>query len=470
MRIGVSLPSKGGSGTGVNAVISFLTDEYWLATRVDGRQSERIVTRWAWDDSHTTLRLTLRRDVFFHDNTRLTPEIAAESLRDSVRAQDALSFEDIKSVTAAGSDSIDVHLSRPDSFVLPDLATVDVREGDKSAGTAGPFSLVSRNGTEIVLRRFARYYRGRPDLDEIDVRTYPTQRSAWAALMRGDVDMLHEVSRDAAEFVEAESTVNSFKFARPYYIALVFNVRHPVLKNPRVRQALNEALDREVLVRDGLNGWGRPADGPIPPEHWAYSAGTPFVFNPDAARATLDAAGYPLAPPAPGTLPRRFAFSCLVYTGDARFEHLALLAQKQLSDLGIEMNLVPVSDARELESRLERGNFDAFLFEMYGRSLSWTYQFWHSQQAGAHLNTGYGAADKALDQLKSALDDDETRASVAELMRVFHEDPPAVFLAWQTSVRAVSTKFDVQPEENRDIFSNVWQWRLAPANRGVPAK
>ena len=51
----------------------------------------------------------------------------------------------------------------------------------------------------------------------------------------------------------------------------MFHVRHPILKRAEVRIAINQALDRVALVRDGMNGRGRPADGPIWPQHWAYT-------------------------------------------------------------------------------------------------------------------------------------------------------------------------------------------------------
>ena len=68
-----------------------------------------------------------------------------------------------------------------------------------------------------------------------------------------------------------------------------------------------------------------------------------------------------------------------------------------------------------------------------------------------------------LDRIKAAGADDEVRAAVAELQRVFHDDPPAAFLAWQEQTRAVSTKFDVAAEDKRDILTNLWQWRPATA-------
>jgi ABC-type transport system substrate-binding protein len=139
--------------------------------------------------------------------------------------------------------------------------------------------------------------------------------------------------------------------------------------------------------------------------------------------------------------------------------------QKQLADVGVDMQLVPVKDTREWVDRMRTGNFDAFLFEMYGRSLSWVYQLWHSNSG--ELNSGYRSADNALERLRSSRSDDEIRAAIAELTRVMHDDPPAAFLAWQTTTRAVSNRFDVRSENDRDIFANVWQWR--PAGAGEQA-
>jgi peptide/nickel transport system substrate-binding protein len=413
--------------------------------------------------------LTLRRDVFFHDGTRLTPEIAAQALRKSVANaanEFALSLASIKSVTVSSDDSLEVKLFEPNSFLLPDLSLVSVRLPDKPEIATGAFRMVTQDEHQTVLAAFPQYYRGRPRIDQIDVTTYQTQRKAWTALMRGDIDMLHEVSRDAAEFVAAETTVNTYSFPRAYYIPLVFNVKHPILKQVVVRRAINLALDKASLIRDGLSGRGRPADGPIWPEHWAYSSPpTPFTFNPTAARSQLDGAGLKIHQQRDGTMPSRFAFTCLVFAEDPRFERFAVLVQKELADVGIDMKLLPLNQ-KEMEARLKSGDFDAFLFELFGRSLSWVYEFWHSQEQG-HFQGGYRSADAVLERIRGAGSDDEVRTAVAELARVLHDDPPAAFLAWQETSRAVSTTFDVAPEEKRDILGNVWQWRPVDVSRKV---
>jgi ABC-type transport system substrate-binding protein len=157
-------------------------------------------------------------------------------------------------------------------------------------------------------------------------------------------------------------------------------------------------------------------------------------------------------------MPGRFSFTCLVLA-DARFERLAVLVQKQLADVGIDMKLLALKQT-ELEARVKDGEFDAFIFEFFGRSLSWVYEFWHSHDA-ALFDNGYRAADAVLDRIRAARSEDQVRAGTADLSRILHDDPPAAFIAWQTTSRAVSTNFEVAAEENRDILTNVWQWRLA---------
>ena len=256
------------------------------------------MSAWNWNDDRTRLQLTLRHDVYFHDGTKLTPEIAAAILRENVKAESVGSFSSVTSVDVSGADGLQLTLSAPNSFLVPDLGMVVARLPGKADIGTGPFRIVGSPAAAddsdlMVLRAWERYYRGRPLLDEIDIHTYPTQRSAWTALMRGEIDMLHEVSRDAADFVQAETAIKSYSFRRPYYIPFVFNMRHPALKNVEVRKAINEAVDRQVLIREGLRGRGRPADGPIWPEHWAYvAAPESFTFNPAAARLRLDAAGF----------------------------------------------------------------------------------------------------------------------------------------------------------------------------------
>jgi peptide/nickel transport system substrate-binding protein len=454
MRIGVGAPPEGIANTGVRVMVSHLKGETWLTSKPDGTVAERIATSWSWDSSATVLRLRLRNDVYFHDGTLLTPAVAADALRETLGGS-------VASIGVEAADTVVITLREPNAFLLPDLAGQSLfKPGSKDAVGTGAYKVASTTEKGASLVAFPQYYRGKPAMAGIDVINYPTQRSAWTAMMRGEIDMLYEVSRDSTEFVQADTRVRSYPFSHPYYIPLVFNVRHPILRKAEVRQAINQALDRTALVKEGLRGQGSVAEGPLWPKHWAYKpTAYPHLFDPLAAGKRLDAAGFSARPSAKSGVPLRFTFKCLVFGNDPRFERLAVVAQKQLADIGIDMQLESLP-LNALAERARSGDFDAFLIEMSGRSPSRLYDYWRSRERAPN-NSGYRGADAVLDRLRAARTDDETRAAVADLQRVLHDDPPAVFIAWQQMIRAVSADFDVAAEPDRDILSNVRLWRRA---------
>jgi ABC-type transport system substrate-binding protein len=209
-------------------------------------------------------------------------------------------------------------------------------------------------------------------------------------------------------------------------------------------------------------GRGRPAHGPIWPFHWAFSQGQRVhAFNRDAAGLRLDGAGLRPERPAAGGMESRLRFRCLIPADDSRFERIALVLQRQLAEIQVDLELVPVP-VRTLFASVVTGKFDAFLYEMSsGRTLSWVNRFWHSPSAETTtvFDAGYRAADEPLDRIRAAASDAEFRAAVADLQQVFYEDPPAVFLAWPHDTRAIDRSFSVPYEPDRDVLGSLWQAR-----------
>jgi len=466
LAIGTSIPRAGDAGAGVNEVVRSLTLEGPVAIGGTGRPIPREFDSWRWETQSRTLRLHVRPGVTFHDGTPLTSAIAAEILRSrffDAKKQTVLSTSVIS--VQAGDSEVLVRTAKPEGFLISDIAGIPFGLPGLPRVGVGPF-VYAAEGPPIELQAFDHYHVGRPAIDRIRISEYDTHRAAWAAMMRGEINMLFDVARDAVDFVQAESTVQSFSFLRPYYYAMVFNQRHSILRRKEVRQALNEAVDRDALVKTTLHGRGLPASGPIWPEHWAYSSTSQqYKFNPDAARLRFDAIGLtPRASAAPGRMPSRLRFNCLVIAEDERFQRTALVVQKQLSDIGVDMEISvqPLAGVRE---SLAVGSFDAVLFEFAAsRALGFVYSFWHSPQPGSrvYVNTGYASADAALDRLRAAIDDDEVRVAVGDVQRVFFEDPPALFLTWPETTRAVSREFVVPNDGPRDIMGSVRQWRPAP--------
>ncbi len=425
-----------------------------------GRLVPRLATSWNWEQGGHILHVALRPGVTFHDGTELSGDVVAAILRQQLSAS---GFEAVSRIDSPDDRSIVFHLTRPDAFLLGILAgTLIVDKNKQNVGT-GPFRILT---TEPALEavRFPGYYRGAPAIHTVKVATFESQRASWAAMMRGEVDMVQEVNRDAVEFLEGATRVSLYPSLRPFYIPLVFNLRHPVLKNVEVRRALAEAIDRDELVLHAMGGKGQVADDPVWPSHWAYSAAARrYTYNPGAARLRLEAAGLPVRKSIAGTeMASRFRISCLFWNEDPQFERIALLLQRQFAEVGIDLVLQGATQG-ELAKRASAGEFDTYLFQMTsGRSFDWTYRFWHSPQAGRSpefQDSGYSGADAVLDQLRVALSEGDLRAAVGDLRRRFYEDAPAAFLAWTQITRAVDARFDVGDRSDPDLFANLWRWR-----------
>jgi peptide/nickel transport system substrate-binding protein len=473
LRLGAALPPPGVPGIGVPAVVRGLYTESALGMDRTGRVQPRVFQQWEWLKEGTVLRLTLPRGIRFHDGSELTPDIAAQIVRQRIARRDAFTFPAVTHVRTEG-EFVDVHLARAEPLLPDSLVDVSMTIGpDGSIGT-GPFMLEdgkppSKEGGRV--RAFAAYRHRAPSLEAVEVRGYPSLRSAWTAMMRGEINMLHEVGSDAAGFVQAESSVLTYPFVRPYVYFVAFNMRNPVLRRREVRQALSQAIDRAAIIREAMNGRGEVADGPIWKYHWAFStAQRVYQFNPEAAGLRLDAAGLPR--PSSGTsgrMPSRFRFTCLLFADDPRFERIALVLQKQLYDVGVDMEIQPVR-LGEMVTRAQTGGFDAFMLEVVGGwSIVWPYRVWRSRPNAVpgDFNTGYTAADAALERVRHALTESEIRSAVHEVQRVMYEDPPALFLAWPTASRAVSADISVPSEPNLDIYGRITRFERANRAQAV---
>jgi peptide/nickel transport system substrate-binding protein len=482
LQIGVAAPRAGIPGGGVSTFrTSYLLFEALVGIAWNGRPLWKLVAAEPeWLPDSLGLRLRLRTDVKFHDGTPLTPELTRQILLAAMRESAAISYKSVKAIDIEGPDTIILRLARPEAFLLSDLAMTAIVRADKPDIGTGPYKLIPEDAKKTRFAAFDDYYRGRPAIDVVDVTEYQEQRSAWAALMRGDINAVHEITPAAVGFVENQSTIQTYPYWRPFYIQLGFNLRHPVLGKVATRQALSQAVDRRQLIDLALNSRGEEAVGPIWPFHWAYStAQKAYTYNPEAATLRLEAAGLTMKPGSnPGDMPSRFRFTCLTVANDERYEKMALVLQKQLHSIGVEMD-IQVLPLRELVARTTSGQFDAFLLEQSsGRSLAWTYMAFHSKTAPVFAGTGYSAADTVLERLRSTTNDNDTRAGVGDLQQVFYDDPPAIFLAWPKVARAVSTRFEIPPDprepgregqdregQGRDVMSVLWQWRPVDAKK-----
>jgi peptide/nickel transport system substrate-binding protein len=472
-RIGVPEADVSVVDMGLRQIPGMLGNEGLTVRGYDGRPRPRLARAWASSADGLTWRFTLNDGVTFHDGTSATAAALLGPLRAAVANKAKLGLypglADILNITAVSESELEIKLRRRSTFLLEDLDHPLVHsKDDKSVVGTGPFKTVTSTPTEIVLEPHEAYHQGRPKLDRVVIRPYPTLRTAWASLMRQEIDVLLDVSRDAVEFI-GSSDIALYPYLRNYVYLIAFNSSRAPLSRTPVRRALNAAVDRSALIRSVLKGQGVAASGPLWPQHWAYDATLPgYGYDASLAGTILDAAG--VRPTVKSEARQtRFTFTCILPEKWLIWERIALEVQKQLYDAGVDMQL-EVLAADEFNRRIQAGDFDAAMIEMIsGPTYSRPYAFWHwgGEQTTSNI-FGYrnAIADRWFDSIRSASNEAEYRVAAGELQRTLLDDPPALFLAWSQRSRAISRRFNVPVEAGRDPLTILARWTI---NTGATA-
>ncbi|MDA1093661.1 MAG: ABC transporter substrate-binding protein [Acidobacteria bacterium] len=452
---------------GLDQLTAMLTSDLLIHTGTDGSAEPMLANGWSVTGDGRSVTVDLREDVLFHDGGVLTAADAKATLDRLRGLRDHLArnpiLEDIEAIVVEGPHRIRIDLTRPSAQLLLLALGVGVEKtglGDQSMGT-GPFYIETQGPDETTLRAHDRYYMGRSDIDKVVIKTYASVRMAWAAMMRSEIDLLFDVPIEAREFVEADTNVQLFSRETPYAYVLIFNTRRPPFDDYRLRVALSHAIDRQSIVDRALRGWGSVATG-VWPSHWVYR-GREFTYNydPDRVHQQLSDLGLIARSqndPANTSFSSRLRFTAIVAEGQPQFEPIALHVQRQLGEIGVDMD-IDSKPPTEMDRQVAGTDWDAaFLSLNTGRSLGRLFVFWHS--SGSSAVSGFGGADVPLDSLRSAVSKADAISAAGAFQRTLFGKAPAIFLANRETTRAVSRRFVVPDEPGRDVIETLWRWRL----------
>jgi peptide/nickel transport system substrate-binding protein len=225
---------------------------------------------------------------------------------------------------------------------------------------SGPFRFVSAiQDREVVLERNPDYWQSAPSIARVRFNVVPDATTRALELRKGTADVaINAFPADTVMALMKEPTLEVERAPGTIYTYLALNLRDPVLRDVRVRQALACAIDRPTIIEFLLHGLARPASSVLPPESWAYDRAAPtYPHDPAHARRVLDEAGYK-----PGADGIRFHLVMKTST-DESARLLAAVLQQQFRDIGVAL------DIRSYEFATFYSDVTKGAFQMY--SLRW---------------------------------------------------------------------------------------------------
>ena len=125
----------------------------------------------------------------------------------------------------------------------------------------------------VVMEAFDAYFSGRPYLDEIILRYYPSSEAAYTAYEDGIVEGIGDVDSSILSSVLAQPDLSIYTAREPILTMTYLNLDNNevgFLQNADFRRALMEAINRDLIIEKVYGGQAIKANGPIMPSTWAY--------------------------------------------------------------------------------------------------------------------------------------------------------------------------------------------------------
>lgn len=314
----------------------------------------------------------------------------------------------------------------------------EVRENP--VGT-GPFMFVEwKHNESITLKKNPDYWKqGYPLLDTVIFQVIPDNSARLTALRAGQIDLMDGLNPDDVPTVQGDSNLNLFERAPNNVGYLGFNTEKAPFDNPKVRQALNHAVNKESLIAGLYGNLAVPAKNPLPPGYLGYNDSVEeYAYNPERAKQLLAEAGFP----------NGFEFDLWTmpvarpYMPDPQKAAEAL--QADFAQIGLKANIVTREWAVYLQETQE-GKQDVYMLGWSGTNGDPDYFLSNllSKHAIPTGNRGMYANDEVTNLIVGAIEEtnqDERDRMYQRALELIHNDAPWIPLVHNTPVLAGSNK------------------------------
>ncbi len=327
-----------------------------------------LATEWKLADDGVTWTFKLRQGVTFHDGTPfnaaavkfniervLDPKTASarRSVLAMIKSVEAVDDATVKIITSYPVGSFLYQLAHPVAGMVSPAAAAQHGQklGLNPCGT-GPLKFVKWvPGEKLEFVPFEKYYEGAPKVKTLTWSIVPEDSTRAMLLESGQIDVaLRLPVTDVARLrSNKDIAITTTPTIMTMYIAL--NNQKGPLKDVRVRQALNYAVNKTSLVNDVIGGFAVVADSVIPPGVGGYAGIGAYPYDPAKAKELLAQAGYPNG------------FEITLWTPVGRYlmdKQVAEALQAQMANVGVKMS-IRTWDFQALMAEVKKGQFDSVL-------------------------------------------------------------------------------------------------------------
>jgi peptide/nickel transport system substrate-binding protein len=470
-------------------ILSNLYDTLLLPTDDGKGVQPGLASEYKLSDDNKSVILTLRDGIKFSDGSPITPADVAWSLKRASKKDNGIwgfMIESIDDVTTEGDKTVTIKLKHPDPAILAALTvfntgilpqkTFEASEGTTDAEKAKSFAEHPVGSGAFVLKSWDRgstmklvrneYYWGKgedgkalPYLDGIDFELIPDDATRILKLNSGELDgaELIPYSRVAELKSAANLDMQLFPSTRVQYLTM--NVRPQIggkdnpLANPKVRQAMNYALNKQAIVQIVTHGVGTQQTSYMSTATPLHTGDKPlYPYDIAKAKALMKEAGFE----------KGFSTSLLVLAGNQDQLSVSTAAQQMWSQIGIKLELQQV-DNPTLTKQYREGTFMM-------RNAAWTDDIADPSEISSYfvysktidaLHTGWKneEADALFEASQKEMDPKKRAEQYAKMQEIYNTTGPTVPLFETPYPVALNKRVHgfLQIPLGNNIFAKTWK-------------
>ncbi|HEY6487126.1 MAG TPA: peptide ABC transporter substrate-binding protein [Candidatus Cybelea sp.] len=352
-----------------------------------------------------TLKYKLRPNIKWQDGVALTCNDLKFSWQVVMNTHNNVittdGFKDIGSIDCSDPTVAVVHMKRlyapflqqlwsvnGNMPILPEHILAKYNDDKGSFNTApfnalpigsGPFKVVAWNrGQDVEMVANPDFYLGAPKLKRVVYKILPDENTAVTQLQTHELDLLgmgtglkwpeySALAADPRNGLVAER-VDAFSWSH-----VDFNLKHPIVSDLQIRQAIAYATDRAEIINKVQHGSGIPADTDQQPHYsWAVTTNVShYPFDPAKAKALLDAQGWNVGPDGIRVKNgQRLEFTLSTQTESSSGKATETVLQRQWRDVGIQADIKNYPSSQFFDNSangvLQGGHYDAAIFGWFG--------------------------------------------------------------------------------------------------------
>lgn len=418
----------------------------------------------SWDQSADKLSWTfkLRSGVKFTNGQPLTSADVKFSIEQNQKEDAPFYFIDsiITSMDTPDANTIIFHTAKPWAPLPADMALyansiVPNNYGGKSADDfanapigSGPFKFDSwKRGSQLKLVKNTDYYQsGKPYLDSVTFTVVPDGNTRATQISSGQAQINEFPPYSSAATLKGQSNVKvkAFKSSEVDYLGM--NTTKAPLNDPKIRNAIAQAINRDAILKAVLYGFGTVAGSYLSPALWAHDSSVKIAaYNVDEAKKTL----------ASSSQPNGFSTSITIASGDDNQSAEAQLIQSDLAKINIKVQIKTLDPAALLAAK-EASNYD-MAFGYYTTDIidpDEIARFGGTVKGGSNtLYTGWKSdqMNQLADSASTATERSDRQTAYNTMQQLIAQNVPYLSLYYSPALFSYSTKvhdFQIAPTGN----------------------